>query len=286
MKIRLVSAFALGFALCATTYAQDAPAAPQQNQNQNQNQNSGSGAGAGWGQRGGRGMGMGMGMGRGVQGTVTEVAADHYTVKTFSGETYTVHFSANTRMMKQSAGMRGGRGQGQGGQGQGGNGGGNGEGGGQGWRGGNPPQQIKATDIKVGDAIAASGDVDANAKSVGAMYLVLMDPERAKQMEQMEADYGKTWLMGKVTAIDGVKVTLTGPENAAHSFVADENTTFRKRRDPITLGDIQVGDMVRADGVVKNGAFTATTVSVMGGQGETRVPRDGQAPADNPPAPQ
>jgi Domain of unknown function (DUF5666) len=268
MKIRFVSAFALGFALCAATYAQDAPAAPQQNQNQN----SGSGAGAGWGQRGGRGMGMG----RGVQGTVTEVAADHYTVKTFSGETYTVHFSANTRMIKQPAGMRGGRGQGQGG---------NGEGGGQGWRGGNPPQQIKATDIKVGDAVAASGDVDANAKSVGAMYVVLMDPERAKQMEQMEADYGKTWLMGKVTAIDGVKVTLTGPENAAHSFVADENTTFRKRRDPITLGDIQVGDMVRADGAVKNGAFTATTVSVMGGQGETRVPRDGQAPADNPPNP-
>jgi hypothetical protein len=279
MKICLVSAFALSFALGTAAYAQDTPAAPQQTQNQN----SGSGAGTGWGQRGGRGMGMGMG--RGVQGTVTEAAADHYTVKTFTGETYTVHFSANTRMMKQSAGMRGGRGQGQGGDG-GGN-GGNGEGGGQGWRGGNPPQQIKASDIKVGDAISAMGDVDANAKSVGAMAVVLMDPERAKAMEQMEADYGKTWLMGKVAAIDGVKVMLTGgPDNGQHSFVADENTTFRKRRDPITLGDIQVGDMVRADGAVKNGAFTATAVSVMGAQGETRVPRDGQAPAENPPAPQ
>ncbi len=272
MKIRLVSAFALGFAICfapnfvLSTAAQDTPAAPQQNQN--------AGSDRGWGQRGGRGMGMGMN--RGVQGTVTEVAADHYTVKTFTGETYTIHYSANTRMMKQQAGMRGGRGQG-----------GNGEGGGQGWRGGNPPEQIKASDIKVGDAIAAMGDVDANAKSVGAMAVVLMDPERAKQMEQMAADYGKTWLMGKVTAIDGVKVTLTGgPDNAQHSFVADENTTFRKRRDPITLGDIQVGDMVRADGAVKNGAFTATAVAVMGGQGETRMPREGQAPSENPPAPQ
>ena len=45
------------------------------------------------------------------------------------------------------------------------------------------------------------------------------------------------------------KVTLQGgPDNAAHTFVADENTTFRKRRDPITLGDIQVGDMVRVEG--------------------------------------
>ena len=51
--------------------------------------------------------------------------------------------------------------------------------------------------------------------------------------------------MGKVTAIDGVKVTLMGSiDNAAHSFVADENTTFRKRRDPVTLADIQVGDNV------------------------------------------
>ena len=55
-----------------------------------------------------------------------------------------------------------------------------------------------------------------------------------------------------------------GPDNATHTFLADENTTFRKRRDPITLGDIQVGDMVRAEGAVKNGAFLATTVAVMG----------------------
>ena len=55
-----------------------------------------------------------------------------------------------------------------------------------------------------------------------------------------------------------------GPDNATHTFVADENTTFRKRREPITLADIQVGDMVRAEGAVKDGAFLATSVAVMG----------------------
>ena len=56
-------------------------------------------------------------------------------------------------------------------------------------------------------------------------------------MREMEANYGKTWLMGRVTAINEVKVTLQGgPDNAVHTFIADENTTFRKRRDPITLG--------------------------------------------------
>ena len=206
---------------------------------------------------------MGMGGGRGFMGKVTEVAADHYTVKTEAGETYTVHFSANTRIVKQVAGMGGGGrrggGQGQGeGQGQGG-----GQGGGMG-QGGNPPQTIKATDIKVGDTIGAMGEVDAAAKQVGAVVIVQMDPERAKQMMEMQANYGKTWIQGKVTAIDGVKVTVMGVvDNAPHPFVADENTTFRKRRDPITLADIQVGDMVRAEGALKDGTFTATSVSVM-----------------------
>jgi hypothetical protein len=111
------------------------------------------------------------------------------------------------------------------------------------------------------------------------MAVLQVDPERARQMREMQANYGKTWLMGKVTAVDGVKVSLMGSvDNAAHSFVADENTTFRKRREPITLGDIAVGDMVRVEGAVKDGAFVATTVTAMGApaEGTPRVPRGDQ----------
>jgi preprotein translocase subunit YajC len=216
-------------------------------------------------------MGMGMGMGRGMVGTVTEAAADHYTIKTELGEIYTIHYSVNTRVVKQPAGQPG-RGQGRG-QGQ-------GEGGER-----TPPQAIKATDIKVGDAIGASGEVDANAKSVGAVFVVLIDPERAKEMRAMEANYGKTWLMGRVTAINEVKVSLEGgPDHVAHTFVADENTTFRKRRDPVTLADVQIGDMVRVEGAVKkDGVFVATTVAVMspppdGPQGNAGAPAQPPAP--------
>ncbi len=200
-------------------------------------------------------------MGRGVLGTVTEVAADHYAIKTDAGLVYTIHYSVNTRIVKQPPAPAG-SGQGRGA------GGGGGQGGGQ-WRGGegggNPPQAIKPTDIKVGDAITVMGEVDATAKSVGAIAVIQLDPERAKQMREMQANYGKTWIMGKVTAIDGVKVTLMGAlDSATHSFVADENTTFRKRRDPITLGDIQVGDTVRVEGGLKDGTFLATMVNAMG----------------------
>lgn len=263
MNVRLFYPLAtLAFVLTAT--AQDATTPPQAPPS-NQGQRSAGGRG-GWG--------GGMGMGRGLMGTVTDVAADHYTIKTENGETYTVHFSANTRIIKQQARTRGEGRQAGAEAGQ--------RGGEGGYGGGNPPTTLKSTDIKVGDAIAAMGDVDANAKSVGAVMVVQIDPDRAKQMREMQANFGKTWLAGKVTAIDGVKVTLLGGvDNTPHAFTADENTTFRKRRDPITLADIQVGDMVRVDGSVKDGTFLATSVVAMGipPAGATNVPRQGPPPA-------
>src|ERR1019366_8601861 len=78
---------ALGLALGGTALAQDTNAATPAGQSQGPD---------GGGRRGGM-------MGRGVMGTVTEVAADHFTVKNEAGEVYTIHFSANTRMMKQPA---------------------------------------------------------------------------------------------------------------------------------------------------------------------------------------
>lgn len=200
-------------------------------------------------------------MGRGVLGTVTEATSDHFTIKTEAGDLYTIHYSVNTRIMKGGGGRR------------------------------NqadtdmpiaPPQAIKGSDIKIGDVIGASGDVDANTKSVGAILIFQIDPERAKQMREMQANYGKTWLMGRVTAINDAKVTLQGgPDNASHTFTADENTTFRKHRDPITLADILIGDMVRAEGAIKNGSFVASTVTIMG-QPPQRTGQESGPPAPLP----
>ena len=287
MKLRLLPAIFAVLALSAAAVAQDPGSAPPSGQN------SGPGNG-GYGQRGGRGMGGGGGMmGRGLIGTVTAIAADHFTIKTEMGDVYTVRFGANTRITKQPAGARGpGEGGGGGGQGRGGGGQGRGGGGGRGGYGGggNPQLEIKATDIKVGDAIAAAGDIDATQKSVGAMRVVLLDPETAKRMQEMVANFGKTWLQGKVTAINGTTITLTGAlDSAPHTVVADENTQFRRRRDPITLADIQVGDTVRAEGAVKDGVFTATALNdgAMAGAPPPNSPSGppAGAPSGHPPGP-
>jgi preprotein translocase subunit YajC len=205
--------------------------------------------------------------GGGVAGTVTEAAADHYTIKTGAGETYVVHFSVNTQILKQMIQHRN---PGEGAE----------ELGAGGHREQSGPQIIKPGEIKAGDAIAAMGEVDAASKSVGATHILLIDPERFKQMREQEANFGKTWLAGKVTAINEAKVTLLGgPDSTAHAFLVDENTTFRKHREPITLADVQVGDIVRVEGAVKDGIFLAASVSVMsmGPGGTPTVPRDAAA---------
>jgi len=266
MKTRLLLAIAIAAFACAAV-AQDAGSSTPAGQNQAPHR------GGGYGQRGGRGMGgggMGM-MGRAQIGTVTEAAADHFTIKTDFGEIYTVHVTADTRYVKGAGGMRGPAGGGADESGRGGRGG---------YGGGTPPQEIKATDIKAGDVISAGGEIDDAAKSVSARFVSLMDPKVVEQIRQMEASFGKTWLNGKVTAIDGTTITLAGAlDHAPHTFVADENTEFRRRRDPITLADIQVGDTVRVDGSVKDGTFVATSVSAGGMRGE------GEGPGGRPSAP-
>ncbi|WP_263356232.1 DUF5666 domain-containing protein [Acidicapsa ligni] len=242
----LWGSFALGSFALVTAGALHAQDSPQPSD--------GNGSGQ---RRGGGGGGMrGMAGARGILGTVSEVTAEHYTVKTDSGETYTVHFSANTRILKQPAGagrqpgQAGERQQGQGGERQ-------------------QPLPIKSTDIKVGDAITAGGEIDADAKSVGAIFILQLDPERAKEMRAMQANYGKTWLAGRIIKIEDTKITIDGVvDHAPHLIAVDENTSFHKRRDAITLADIKPGDSLRAEGAMKDGAFLATTVNAM----EPRTP--------------
>jgi preprotein translocase subunit YajC len=217
---------------------------------------------------------------RGVLGAVTEVTAEHYTIKTDSGESYTVHYSANTRIMKQPAG--GGRrfgangAAGQGNRGAAGSGADNADGGQI-----QQPQPLKPTDIKVGDFITAGGEMDTAAKSIGAIFIMQVDPERAKQMREMQANYGKTWLAGRITAIDGTRITIEGAvDHAPHAIEVDEDTSFRQRRDAITLADIKPGQQLRAEGAVKEGVFRATTVMAMNPQNRDQN-RD-QAPATKP----
>jgi len=184
-----------------------------------------------------------------VAGSVTAVGPSDLTVKTIEGETYKITYSVNTHFLKDR-------------------------------------QPARSGDVKVGDTVIAAGVVDAKARTVAAVFVAELDAEQAKRMQEAQASYGKTWIGGRITAIDETKLTLTGMDGKPATFIVDENTSFRKRHDSITLADVKVGDRVRVDGAVKSGTFVASTLSVMVPPPEgQRGPREGMGGGPGAPIP-
>src|ERR1700678_603857 len=173
---------------------------------------------------GGDGIGQVFGRGNGVRGTVTAAAVDSFIIRTDEGDTYKVFYSPNTRLMKDR-------------------------------------QPIEAADIHVGDMLMAGGLVDAKAKTVGAVLLYDID---AQEVRKARAGFGKTWVMGKVTAIHELRITIERAGDKQTQIVAvDENTSFRKHREDVTLADVKVGDVISAQGALHADTFLATDLRIM-----------------------
>ena len=173
---------------------------------------------------GGDGMGQVFGRGNGVRGTVTATAADSFTIHTDEGDTYMVFYSPNTRLMKDR-------------------------------------QPIAAADVHVGDMLLAGGIVDAKAKTVGAVLLLDID---VQEVRKARAAFGKTWVMGKVTAVHELRITIERAGDKQAQIVAvDENTSFRKHREDVTLADVKVGDTISAEGALHADTFLATNLRIM-----------------------
>jgi Domain of unknown function (DUF5666) len=173
---------------------------------------------------GGDGMGQAFGRGNGVRGTVTAAGSNSFTIRTDEGENYKVIYSPNTRLIKDR-------------------------------------QPIEAVDIHVGDMLIAGGIVDAKAKTVGAVVLLDID---AQEVRKAREGFGKTWVMGKVTAIHELRITIerTG-DKQAQIVAVDENTSFRKHREDVTLADVKVGDVIGAQGALHADTFLATDLRIM-----------------------
>ena len=155
---------------------------------------------------------------------------------------------------------------------------------------------VKISELKVGDGVMAAGNLDAPKKTLHAAVVFATD---AAQLAEMKANLGKTYIVGRVTAVDldDAKMTVERPDHVAQVIGFDETTSFRKggrgagRMGPgagaaaaaaagaapveggesITLADIKVGDTVRGTGTVKAGTFVPTQVVVATpGQGGRR----------------
>jgi hypothetical protein len=142
------------------------------------------------GQDGPRGGGAAFAGGQMVRGTVTAVTSEQLTVKTDAGEVFQVALSVNTRLTKER-------------------------------------QPVKVADIKVGDGVGAMGVLDPATKTVHAVFVGVIDAEQVKKARE---NMGKTYITGKVTAIDmdALKLTVMRPDGVSQVIGVDEQTSFKR----------------------------------------------------------
>jgi hypothetical protein len=193
--------------------------------------------------------GRGMRQGQGVAGTIGEITKDGFTVKTLQGNTVTVKVTSETRFRKNR-------------------------------------QDAKFADFKPGDMVMVGGEpagTDAwTARFVASRTGGFSPGGGEGGMQALREGMGKQFIAGEVKAIDGTKLTIARLDGQTQTIEVDENTSFRKGRDSITLPDVKVGDRVFGRGQLNSaGVFVPATFNV----GEMRMMMMGGERQQAPPQP-
>ena len=161
---------------------------------------------------GGQGQGRGRGGfgGQRVQGTVTAASNDKVTVKTEAGDSYDITLADNARLMKSG-------------------------------------QPIKLSEVKPGDSITAMGQVDATKKTVQAMMLMDVD---AATVAKAKENLGKTYITGRITAIDAdnLKLTVTRTDGVSQVIAVDDGTSFQRGNRGVAADVAAAGGMAMGGG--------------------------------------
>jgi hypothetical protein len=176
--------------------------------------------------------GMNMPPGENVVGKVTAVRKDSLTISpVMGGDPVTVKVSETTRVTKDR-------------------------------------QPFKLEDIKIDEVVFARGELKNNVMQAAVVGVV--NPEMAERIQQRGGpggarggmmaglnpeDMGKKFIAGEVKAINETKLTIARPDGQTQDIEVDENTSFKKGSESITLPDIKVGDFVRGRGELKDNMF-------------------------------
>jgi|SRR5580704_3055760 hypothetical protein len=176
--------------------------------------------------------------GPGVMGTITAVDNGTITVKTLEGQTAQVSVSDQTEFRKDR-------------------------------------QPAKLADFKVGDQVFVRGE---QKDGVWQAQMIGGRTGGGQDGGGPRGEMGKNFIAGEVKAISGTKLTIVRPDGVSQDITVDENTSFKKDKDSITLADVKVGDHVFGRGEMKNNVFVPSVLNLGQPQGMGRRMEGGPAP--------
>src|SRR5450432_20610 len=160
-----------------------------------------------------------------IMGTITAMNGSTLTIKNSDGHDLTVTVNDSTRFMKDR-------------------------------------QPAKLTDFKVGDAAfvrgRSTGTDTWDAEVVGTRG---GGPGGFGQGGYAQ-ELGKKFIAGEIKSIDGTHLTIARMDGETQTISVDENTSFKKEGESITLADFKAGDRVFGPGEVKDGTFVASRLMI------------------------
>lgn len=152
-----------------------------------------------------------------TRGTVASVSGSNIVVKDDAGTTWTIITTENTRVMR-----------------------------------GREPLAISG--IQPGDEVVSMGMPDADKHELHAM--MVMDVPAA-EVAKAKANLGKTYIVGRITAIDETKLTILRTDKVSQTISLDESTSLHKggRMDPAAMqaAGLNVGMMGMGGGMGPGG---------------------------------
>ena len=117
-------------------------------------------------------------------------------------------------------------------------------------------QPATLADFKVGDTVMVGGD----AAGENAWNARFVSSRTGGEAEMREA-LGKRFIAGEIKSIEGTNLTILRVDGVTQTITVDENTSFRKQNESITLADFKAGDHVFGRGELKNGTFVAAVLN-------------------------
>lgn len=131
-------------------------------------------------------------------------------------------------------------------------------------------------DLKVGDTVFVRGE-----KTGGNAWQAAVVATRGQgdgPSGNFAEGMGKRFIAGEIKSIEGTQLTIQRPDGVTQKISVDEDTSFRKNGESITLADLKPGDHVFGRGELKKDIFVPAVLNVgepkfgMRGQNEAPAP--------------